>query len=138
MPFLRGAAKVCFVRSEANSEHTVFLSKTNFPDGSCSRQRQSRLYRSVALLKPFMASSLIYLAHPNAVLAQTRSAQELPPIVIVDPGQKPKPKLAKRVGPKRTVTSRGNGQANPAAQEAGNSGTTTAKCKISINSATTS
>jgi outer membrane receptor protein involved in Fe transport len=128
MPFLRGAAKVCFVRSEANSEHTVFLSKTN--DGSYSRQRQSRLYRSVALLKPFMASSLIYLAHPNAVLAQTRSPQELPPIVIVDPGQKPKPKLAKRVGPKRTVTSRGNGQANQAAQEAGNSGTTPAEAAL--------
>ena len=55
---------------------------------------------------------------------------ELPPVVVVSPEQKPKPKLAKRVAAKRAVTSHGNGQTNQAAQEAGASRTTPAEAAL--------
>jgi len=50
--------------------------------------------------------------------------------VVVDPGQKPKPRLANRVAQNRTATSRGNGQSSQPAQQADASGTTPAQAAL--------
>jgi outer membrane receptor protein involved in Fe transport len=89
------------------------------------------MYRcSAAALEAVMASGLVFFANPNVALAQAANTRELPPVVIVDPGQEPKPKLTKRVAPKRTITTRGSGQASQPAQEAGASGTTRAQAAL--------
>jgi outer membrane receptor protein involved in Fe transport len=124
MSFLRRAVKVGFAHPVDDCKKAVRH------DGSCDHQQPSGLYRSSTILQPVIASSLLCLAHPHAASAQTAAPMELPPVVVVSPDQKPKPKLAKRVAPKRTVTSRGSGQSNQAAQEAGNSGTTPAQAAL--------
>src|SRR3984957_19392551 len=131
MSFLRDSVKVGFARSNTNREETILDTKVVRDDQPRSRPKHSSLHGSSAILKPVIASGLLCLAQPHAALAQQAgAAQELPPVVVVDPGEKPKPKLAKRVAPKRTVTSRSSGQANQPAQEAGNSGTTPAQAAL--------
>ena len=131
MSFLRDSVKVGFARSNTNREETILDTKAMRGDQPSNHPKRSSLYGSSAILKPVIASGLLCLAQPHAALAQQAgAAQELPPVVVVDPGEKPKPKLAKRVAPKRTVTSRGSGQANQPAQEAGNSGTTPAQAAL--------
>jgi outer membrane receptor protein involved in Fe transport len=131
MSFLRDSVKVGFACSNTNREQTILDTKVVRDDQARHHPKRSSLYGSSAILKPVIASGLLCLAQPHAALAQQAgAAQELPPVVVVDPGEKPKPKLAKRVAPKRTVTSRGSGQANQPAQEAGNSGTTPAQAAL--------
>jgi outer membrane receptor protein involved in Fe transport len=96
-----------------------------------SHTRHSGIYRcSAAALEAVIASGLICLAAPHAALAQAAATQELPPVVIVDPGEKTKPKPVRRVAAKRNVSSRGSGQANQPAQEAGVSATTPAQAAL--------
>jgi outer membrane receptor protein involved in Fe transport len=91
----------------------------------------SKFYKSpTAGLEAAIASSLIYLANPQAALAQQASApQELPPVTVVAPEQKSKPKLVKRIAPKHTAISRSNERANQPTQ-AGNDGTTPAQAAL--------
>jgi outer membrane receptor protein involved in Fe transport len=70
------------------------------------------------MLTPAIAAGLLWVANPNAASAQDSGAKDLPPIVVVDPTQKPKRAPAKRAVPARTVSSRGTGRANQSAQEA--------------------
>ena len=131
MPFLRSAVRVATARSDKDSERTIVRAETARRDASLHRSKRSAVYRcSAAAFEAVMASGLIYLANPDAALAQTTAPQELPPVVVVDPGQKPKPKLARRVAPKRAVTPQGGGQATQPAQEAGLSGTTPAQAAL--------
>jgi outer membrane receptor protein involved in Fe transport len=131
MSFLRDSVKVGFARSNTDCGQKILDTKAMRDDRTRNHRKHSSLYGSSAILKPVIASGLLYLTQPHAALAQQAGAtQELPPVVVVDPGQKPKPKLAKRVAPTRTVTSRGSGQANQPAQEAGNSGTTPAQAAL--------
>jgi TonB-dependent Receptor Plug Domain len=131
MSFLRDSVEVGFARSNTDCGQKILDTKAMRDDRTRNHRKHSSLYGSSAILKPVIASGLLYLTQPHAALAQQAGAtQELPPVVVVDPGQKPKPKLAKRVAPTRTVTSRGSGQANQPAQEAGNSGTTPAQAAL--------
>ena len=128
MSFLRGTVKVELACSSEDSERVILHRETachaNLP-------KRAGMYRySAALLKAAIASGPIYLANSNAVLAQAATTQELPSVVVVDPGQKPKPKPVKRVAPKQTASSRGSGQANQPAQDAGTSGTTPAQAAL--------
>src|SRR5271155_3096487 len=98
MSFLRGAVKVGLARSNGDSERTILHTETVF---YASRPKRARMYRySAAVLKAMIASGPIYLANSNAVFAQAAGTQALPSVVVVDPGQKPKPKPVKRVAPK--------------------------------------
>jgi outer membrane receptor protein involved in Fe transport len=128
MLFLRGTVKVEFARSNEDSERTILHTETAF---RASRPKRVAMHRySAVVLKAVIASGPIYLANSNAVLAQAATTQELPSVVVVDPGQKPKPKPVKRVAPKQTASSRGSGQANQPAQDAGTSGTTPAQAAL--------
>jgi outer membrane receptor protein involved in Fe transport len=128
MSFLRGTVKVELARSNEDSERAILHTET-----ACRAHRLKRagMYRySAAVLKAVIASGPIYIANSNAVLAQAAATLELPSVVVVDPGQKPKPKPVKRVAPKQTASSRGSGQANQPAQDAGTSGTTPAQAAL--------
>jgi outer membrane receptor protein involved in Fe transport len=70
---------------------------------------------------PATAASLLCLAGPIAAIAQDDTAKEratLPPIVVVDPSEKPKRAAPKRPAPARTASTRGAGRADQPAQEA--------------------
>ncbi|MGA2057433.1 MAG: TonB-dependent receptor [Bradyrhizobium sp.] len=128
MSFLRGAVKVELARSNEDSERTILHTETAF---HANRPKRAGVYRySAAVLKAVIASGPIYLANSHAVLAQAAATQELPSVVVVDPGQKPKPKPVKRVAPKQTASTRGSGQANQPAQDAGTSGATPAQAAL--------
>ena len=128
MSFLRGAVKVELARSNEDSERTILHTETAF---HANRPKRAGAYRySAAVLKAVIASGPIYLANSHAVLAQAAATQELPSVVVVDPGQKPKPKPVKRVAPKQTASTRGSGQANQPAQDAGTSGATPAQAAL--------
>jgi outer membrane receptor protein involved in Fe transport len=75
-------------------------------------------------------SGLMCLAVTHVALAQAAATQELPPVVVVNPGEKPKPRPIKRTASKRNVSSRGSGQANQPAQDAGVSATTPAQAAL--------
>jgi outer membrane receptor protein involved in Fe transport len=82
-------------------------------------QQHSKLYRSsAAVLTLGVAAGLLCVATPNVALAQDSSVKDLPPIVVVDPTQKPKRAPAKRIAPTRTVSSRGTGRTRQPAQDA--------------------
>jgi outer membrane receptor protein involved in Fe transport len=119
MPFLRGTVKVELARSNEDSERTILHTETAYRALARDRLKRIGMYRySAAVLEAVIASGPIYLANSHAALAQAAATQELPSVVVVDPGQKPKPNPAKRVAPKQTASSRGSGQANQPAREA--------------------
>jgi outer membrane receptor protein involved in Fe transport len=131
MSALSNPVKVRAAQSSEKSEQTILHANTAGRNLTRNAQKHRRIYRcSAAALEAAMASGLIFFVTPQAALAQTPPVQELPPVVVVDPGERPKPKLAKRVAPKRTVISQGGGQANQPAREAGNSGTTPAQAAL--------
>jgi len=75
--------------------------------------------RSVlAMLAPGIAAGLCCFANPSVVLAQDSGVKDLPPIVVVDPNQKPKRAPAKRTAPTWAVSNRGAGRTNQPAQDA--------------------
>jgi outer membrane receptor protein involved in Fe transport len=129
MSFLRRTVKkVEFAHSNEDSERTILHTQTA---RGANRPKRAGMYRySAAVLKAVIASGPIYLANSDAVFAQAAATQELPSVVVVDPGQKPKPKPVKRVAPKQTASSRGSGQANQPAQDAGISGATPAQAAL--------
>jgi outer membrane receptor protein involved in Fe transport len=131
MSFLRGALKVELACFSEDSERLILHTKTVYADSTRNWPKRGGVYRySAAVLKAVIASGPIYLANSHAVLAQAAAMQPLPSVVVVDPGQKPKAQPVKRVAPKRTVSSRGSGQANQPAQDAGVSATTPAQAAL--------
>jgi outer membrane receptor protein involved in Fe transport len=87
----------------------------------CShRPNRHRMARrsALAMFAPAIAAGLCCLANPSVVLAQDSGVKDLPPIVVVDPNQKPKRAPAKRAAPTRAVSNRGTGRTNQPAQEA--------------------
>jgi outer membrane receptor protein involved in Fe transport len=87
-----------------------------------SRSHRRKLYRSSAAVLSFgIAAGLMGLANPNVAFAQASTAKDLPAIVVVDPGKKPRREPVKRTAPTRTVSSRGGvGRTGQPAQEAVN------------------
>jgi TonB-dependent Receptor Plug Domain len=82
-----------------------------------------------ATLASGTAVGLLCFGGPISAFAEEGSTTTLPPIVVVDTAKKPKP-----AGPKhataRATPSRGSGQANQPAQEAGASATTPAQAAL--------
>ena len=103
--------------SRPRSELIVSRAATTLP--SNHHRRSSRPYQSsAAILTPMIVAGLLYLVNPHAAMAQAGAASDLPPVVIADPGKKPKREVAKRVVSKRAVASRGVGRTNQPVQEA--------------------
>jgi outer membrane receptor protein involved in Fe transport len=84
-------------------------------------EQGGKFYRnSVAMLAFGVAAVLFSLADPNAACAQDQNGgkQDLPPVVVVAPTQRPKRAPAKPVTPTRSVSNRGTGRTNQPAREA--------------------
>jgi outer membrane receptor protein involved in Fe transport len=102
-----------------------------------NHHQRSKFYRSsAALLAPMIASGLLCLVNPQPAMAQAAaqgSPQDLPPVVVTDPGKKPKRQAVKRIASKPAAASRGTDRAHQPAQDApvaGTSATTPAEAAL--------
>src|ERR1700677_317040 len=98
-----------------------FLATTALTGKRSGRQNSSALPGSMAMLTPGVLAGLFCFGSPIAALAQDGqdgAAKDLPPIVVVDPDQKPKRVPAKRIAPAHIASSRGTSRTDRPAQEA--------------------
>lgn len=110
---------VKIVSGDSRPRSELIVSRAARALPSNHHRRSSRPYQSsAAILTPVLVAGLLYLVNPHAAMAQAGAASDLPPVVIADPGKKPKREVAKRVVSKRAVASRGVGRTNQPVQEA--------------------